>query len=439
MARFSEWIRAHKIELGIFAAAFLVRALYDVLVLLHSGEHGFVAWSDSYYFYYREGMNLIHGHGFSVATAPPYLGDAYHTPLYPLFLAALFFLQVPLFGVALVQAAIVAAMCVLFYRIALTLALGKKVALFTGVAAAFEPMSIFWSGLLMSDTLFAFFLVFAMYFLLEKRMVPASFFAGFAALTRPIGLYFLPVFIIFAAYFTFAEKNNLRATIKNTLLVAVLCAVTVSPWFTRNYVEFGEWGYTATTWYNVYALPLTAFAAEYGIKLVPVFIDDATPTDIVRAYSFRHLPAYRAASLQAIRQNLPEFAVFETLRTAKAIFGSKYDYIPREIVRTEFPDIYTRYLGIVQILANIGDFLWIIAYTLAAAALWDNRLRPWWLFFAGLFLINAILSGMISPGTEMTRYSLPFQGFIFSFACLGATILWDKSRTWRREFGLILR
>ncbi len=439
MARFSAWVQVHKIDFGIFFAAFLVRALYALIVWLHTGDHGFVSFADAYYFYLREATNLIQGHGFSIASKAPFYPGSYHTPAYPLFLASLFYLKFTLFSVILVQDVLSGIICALFYRMALTLTQSRGIALFTGILAAFEPMSIYWSGLLMSDTLFAFFMVLSFYFLVEKKLVPTAFALGFAALTRPIALYLMPAYVIFVAYLTFTNTKNSRPAWINAALVLVLFFAIISPWLVRNKITFNTWQLSSASWYNIYITDIKTFSIDYGIPWPDVKNPDILYTDM-RRFNFDYMPPYKAASLSVIRQNPADYVVFETARTLRAVFSSKYQYIPNQVMRTELPSIYERYHGLLMFFAGIGDFLWIFAYVFVIAAFTDQRLRPWWCFFVALMCINFVLSGMINPwGPDMTRYSIPFQGFVFSFAALGAGILWEKASTWKSKKGSILR
>lgn len=433
------WMRAHKTEIYIFIAAFVVRAIYALIVQMHAGADGFIAFSDAKFFYYREALNLLTGNGFSIASEAPYYPGSYHTPVYPLFVATLLFLRVPLLGVVLVQQGIAAGICVLFYRTLLKITESRTIALIAGAIACVEPMSIYWSGLLMSDTVFAFFMVLSFYFLANKRPVATAFSLGLAALTRPIALYFAPVFLVFVAYQTFAMTKNLRTAGLNTVLVAVLFAAVISPWFVRNYVVFDTWQFSSASWYNIYITNMRSFSHDYATVQPEVEQPDRLNTDFQR-YNFDYLPAYKAAVLSQIKQNIPGYAVFEIKRTARAMFSSKYQYIPNQLIRSEFPWVFQHYRGSLMFLVAVGDLLWIVAYALVAVAFWNRRLRPWWFFFVALIGINAVLSGMINPwGPDMTRYSIPFQGFVFSFACLGASMLWGESHAKQQKKRFILR
>src|SRR5258708_13238459 len=187
----------YKVEIFIFAVAFFIRALYAIAVQLSAGAHGFIAFSDADIFYNRIACNLIQHHVFSLSTSAPFYLDTFHTPLYPLFIAAFYWLNIPILWVVLVQDVFAALMCVLIYRVGMELTSSAPIAILAGAIASVEPMSIYWSGLLMSDVLFAFGVTLSVYLLARQRTGLSAFVLGVSALLRPIALFFLPPYIFF--------------------------------------------------------------------------------------------------------------------------------------------------------------------------------------------------------------------------------------------------
>ena len=47
--------------------------------------------------------------------------------------------------------------------------------------------------------------------------------------------------------------------------------------------------------------------------------------------------AEAAAALETISKNVPGYIVFEILRTARAVYSSKYQYIENQLLRSEYP------------------------------------------------------------------------------------------------------
>src|SRR3989344_3910685 len=115
--KFWLWLKRHKTEIFIFLLAFGLRFLYAILVLFFFGEHGFIAHSDAFSFYLRGADNLINHHIFSLNTNPPYMPDAYRTPLYTFFVAGFLWLKLPLISVIFLQNIMAGLISVFFYRI----------------------------------------------------------------------------------------------------------------------------------------------------------------------------------------------------------------------------------------------------------------------------------------------------------------------------------
>jgi hypothetical protein len=428
------WGIAHQTELLVFGAAFGLRILYALFVLLYVGQDGFIAFSDAKAFYYREALNLAAGHGFSLAMHAPYYPNAYHTPLYPLFVSFFYVLHLPTFFVIFAQCVLAALTVVLFYRIAFFLTRSQKIAWITGILATLEPMSIYWCGLLMSDILFAFLQVASFHYVLRKQYVHSSIFLGLAILTRPIALYFIPAYVIYVAYETYQKKRSFSDTARNTFLVLILVAAVISPWYARNKIVFDTWALSSAGWYNLYATAVAQFAHDEGMILPTIPIDVGDP-DSFRRFSFEYTPFYHDTVMHEVVQAPLHFAVFEFKRSWSSFFASKYWYLWHYVIAVKFPSLAQIVPELlVKTLVRMGDFAWIVTYLLACCALMKRRLWPVWIFAASVVVINAALSGIIDPvGPQMTRYSIPFFGFYFAFAGTGLVFIDDWLKKIRQD------
>lgn len=190
--------------------------------------------------------SLAQGQGFSMHGRP----TAYVTPGYPLFLAPLYAVGIldPL-GVGLIQAALGGITCVLIGRIA-DLVGGRRVALWAGLLSAVYPHFIFWTGYLLTETLFVFFAVVSLLYLARLPVRPSVFRAvgcglllGVAALVRPVMLGFavmVPLWLLWTP-----QTPLLRRLLLAALL---LCAVAIPllPWAIRNAIVLGSPVFTST-------------------------------------------------------------------------------------------------------------------------------------------------------------------------------------------------
>lgn len=196
--------------------------------------------------------NLFQGQGFSIHGHP----TAYVTPGYPLFLAALYAVGLSnSLAVGLVQAVLGGVTCVLIGYIA-NLVGGSRAALWAGLLGALYPHFIFWTGYVLTETLFVFFVVVSLLDLVMLhnsmspnlrlsvfRAVSCGLLLGVTALVRPVILGFavmVPLWLLWIPRVTFLRR----------LLLAVLlvCAVAIPllPWALRNAMALGAPVFTST-------------------------------------------------------------------------------------------------------------------------------------------------------------------------------------------------
>jgi len=188
---------------------------------------------------------LAFSHG-AYMTAVPNEPTSFEEPLYPLCLATVYLL----FGdgnylmARIISALLSAVTGVIFYWIALQL-FGRSAALVAGCFIAVYPPLVYFTGLLMSETLFIFLesLVIALAYLSVrgpsvKINVALGITFALACLTRSVLLGFLPVFLAWM-WSAILDKENVRKTIAITGISALL---TIAPWTLRNFLVHREFG-----------------------------------------------------------------------------------------------------------------------------------------------------------------------------------------------------
>ncbi len=162
------------------------------------------------------------------------------TPGYPLFLAA--FMKSGAGTRAMVAGQIVfgSLTCVLAAVLAFKLTGNMPASLAAGLIAAADVPSIVMANLLMTETLFTFFLFLSVLLFFNKNIkiyFLSGVFMGISILFRPIAA-FLP-----AAAALFIVLFNLPRRRKNLIAAAVYlagCAVIISPWLIRNKIVFNS-------------------------------------------------------------------------------------------------------------------------------------------------------------------------------------------------------
>lgn len=184
--------------------------------------------------------NILQGKGFSYDGIEP---TAARGPVYPFFLAMIYFIFGFDYNLArLFQAVISAFTCLLIYLIAKRV-FNHGIGIFACTLTAFYPSLIGYTGLLYSETLTAFLLalVIFLYFLSVEKKSWTSFiitgvFLGLLILCYPKFLLF-PVMLGFSMYFF----NRFRKDFLKYLFALIIgVVITVLPWTLRNYKVFGK-------------------------------------------------------------------------------------------------------------------------------------------------------------------------------------------------------
>lgn len=185
-------------------------------------------------------LNVLAGEGFVSRTNWfGYEMRSWRPPLYPLFLALVYGVWgYSHLAVKVVQALIGAGTVILVW--ALARALRREAALLAGgLALVYGPLVTI-SAEVMSETLFCFFIALAAWLLIvaegrRNYLLLAGVTVGLAALTRPVGLLWVPAFALVAVWRLRGEG------VRRGLWVGVALLVVVLPWSARNGQVHGAW------------------------------------------------------------------------------------------------------------------------------------------------------------------------------------------------------
>ena len=185
--------------------------------------------------------NLAEGHGFVNEPGHP---TAYRYPLLPVVLSLFFRVfserYIPFMLFQALLGALTAAFIAWFgYK-----ALGRKVALVSGLLVAFNTELISISRMMLTETMFAFLVclagvVFVKIFTGGKALlVPvAGIILGLAALCRPVAAVWG---FLLGLVFLFHSRIPLKKRFISLLIASLAALCTISPWLVRNCLVFGE-------------------------------------------------------------------------------------------------------------------------------------------------------------------------------------------------------
>ncbi len=246
----------------IVCLALLIRLLLLLAIYNGSGSEGFFL-SDSWGFY-QTGINLLSGHGFSQETAAPFIPGSRFPPFYPFLIAISVGLSGSIVPLLLLQVTLASLTVLFVWKIGFALSNNYRAANFAAFLMAFEPLSIYLSTTLLTDTI-ATFLGAAGIFLLTrvfqeptwKNVALAGLLLGLSSLTRP-ETYYISVLICIVMLCFFVVKSFKKKMVHPGLGMTFLVFtftffMVVSPWLVRNHVRFGSASIATTGIRNVYS------------------------------------------------------------------------------------------------------------------------------------------------------------------------------------------
>jgi 4-amino-4-deoxy-L-arabinose transferase-like glycosyltransferase len=229
-----------RFPLGLFAAAFALRVAYAWIA---AGPDA-TPWSDALS-YHTVAENLARGAGFSLGSGTGTYPTAFVPPVVPWLTSFVYRLTGPwFFGALLLQCALGALVPVALAGFAASLH-GRAVGRLAGAIAAVDPLLVFFSGYLLTETAFTAALLAALLASAEwikapgrRRAFGAGLLWGLATLTRPTALA-LPAVVAAWAWVPLGLAVNTRERARQLLVLALGVVLAVAPWTLRNAAALG--------------------------------------------------------------------------------------------------------------------------------------------------------------------------------------------------------
>jgi len=412
--------KKYKTEILIFCLAFGVRFIYAMAVWFLYGQHPFIAYSDAESFI-RAAENILSHGVFSESYSAPFIPDSLRTPGYSLFLGLFLWLKVSFAGIAIIQNFFAGITAVLIYRLAKLLFFSGSAGVVAALIFSLEPVSIYWSNLLMSDSLFGFLLISAVYLFAKNRLYWFAAVLGLSALVRPVGLYFFPLFLTAYSLRVYFEKSqNIFSVSKKALIMICVFLAVLSPWFLRNKIVFDSWEFSSAGWVNLTIFTLSEFGRQNQILvLIPSMAPDypgrgATYED---DRDLRNINFYKNQFTRIVFGHPWEYFKFHFGSAVKVFNYHGYQYLAKEVLQAKISGFSDRaaYSAV-----SAGNALWLLIYGFAVFGFWKREARFWQIFFAALIILNVLLlgnNGLMQGG----RYSLPVMPFVL---LLGGYGIW---------------
>lgn len=223
----------------------LIALIHAALFIVYQRPDWHVAWSDQGGYQQLGAAMARSGEFTRFPDSPTFIPEVIRTPGYPAFVAVIYFL----FGqdtlpVAIAQAFVFAAICLIVYAIARRIA-GERTATVAAIMTALFPPLPYYGALVLTEVWTTFVLMAAMLICLRavqggrtRDFVIAGLLFSGTTIVRPAFI-LLPFGLAIAMPLLVASERN-RRRIGQWAALALVAALTMVPWFTYNYVYLGR-------------------------------------------------------------------------------------------------------------------------------------------------------------------------------------------------------
>lgn len=359
-------------------------------------------WYNDSYGYFRIARNLAFNHVFSYAQAEPYLPTAFRPPLYPFLISVLWWAEpAPLIAVLAVQVILGVLTVWLTYLLGRD-TFSRSVGFVAAGLLAVAPMTGYYTGQLMTETLFTFLMVLAAYLWSRHWIVVAGATLGLAWLTRATALPFILALLV-AGVFK-----------RPVLKIAVIALLVGGAWTIRNAIVFNRFIPVATagTGTNLYfgTLDLPTFRGD-GQHWKEVWLD---PLIVNTSYSM---------DTEARDRLLRDAAITKIKSTPSRWLSARAHQMPR-LLMDDMSYLSFRHYQVPSVIVWGFRAFCMLMCGLSIYAMWLYRARLSELLYLWLFPVTLIASHL--PMWTEARYSLPIIPFVL---ILGAATYLQRSNS----------
>lgn len=408
--------------------------------------------------------NLLEHGAYSVSTSAPFIPESFRLPGYPFYLYVFQYIGLPLWIATIVQMILSSLSVVLLYRIGKQF-LSEKTAFIAAILFCFEWTSIFYSTLVMSDTLFVFSLLLSLYLFLRPNksilgsvtqyaVAGANF--GLAVLTRVMALYLLPLMPLAYVLLYRKELRPYGRMAAKLAVFGIVALLALAPWSLRNHGHFGVYDISSTPYINFtqFNLPLFyAYKDHISLDEAHKIVSDPLPSSTASGIesSLANKPIFQKIISDALHGNLMSYAEFHLIKTIPFFvtdglrdINRTTAFIPIPPDQTNFTDLllHRDFGGMLQYFLSpspnvmmliVGSSIWILITLLWLFQLCYATIRRthtmWFVLLAsGLIIYFAILTGPVSEH----RYRMPAAPFMILLAVEGAYVLRQTYKHFRK-------
>jgi Dolichyl-phosphate-mannose-protein mannosyltransferase len=458
----------------IVGLAFLLRALLPTLAYLHTQDVTIFSAPDTES-YVAPAQELIAHHRFFAHGAP----EIFRTPGYSLLLIPGLVLGHLVLATILIQILISCFTVYMVYRTARLLFSSERIAMTAAVLYAIEPLSVLYTGMILTETLFAALVMLWFYFLLKYLNRPMLRDLGWSGIFLTASVYVRPVAYLLIAitalglfvWVFLSAKENKRSLVEHIAIFLVVSLGLTGLWQIRNGEETGYFGFSTVGPVNMYFYEAASVLAVqhrvpfYQMQAQLGYLDERTyfarhpeQTTWPPAQRFRYM---NSEAEHILLRNPLTYARIHLQGIARIILD------PDAIEFLKFFDLYPKQGGLLGKAVDIGILRTIgLLFAKQPLVFWSSALlMPLQLLLflsAGVVLFSrrlmrepqiivAILGAAyyltISGGSvAVSRYRHPAMPIICVLAGYGLCVIWCRLRSPQqvckrdqaaRRFGLV--
>lgn len=377
--------------------------------------------------------------------------NALRTPGYPLFVAAFYacFGERP-WVVLLAQIALDLSSCLLLYVLVERRA-GPRAASFAALLFALDPfLSLFSATALLSDTLFVFLLLLAVWLLDRSLSEPdakrspagtarTALALGLNVLIRPVSQFLV---VVFLAILLIARRGTPARALRHAALFTLVFAAVLAPVLVRNHAVFGRVALSSSDSYNLLILnagPLEMHRTgrdmhevEHALRAEADSLAASTGADPAKLNDLEHAVFWRRVALDHIRRDPVTFVkvyakgvvhMFGNLGTS--VFSNAFGWPQTEFQLKRYASpaealaAFVRTKGGAAIALAVVLAAWLLfTYATAAVGLWVvARRREWW----GAAIVALAIGGYfvaVTGAAGLARFKMPVVPFYVAFSAV---------------------
>ncbi|MDD2688634.1 MAG: glycosyltransferase family 39 protein [Candidatus Omnitrophica bacterium] len=355
--------------------------------------------------YEEMALSILSGRGLQIDMHP----TSIYMPLYPMFLAAIYFVVGHHYlSIVVSQAILSAFMCIIIYFLAKRL-FNKTIALLAGMLLCFDLGFIFIPRHFLSETLYSFLLLISMLFLVRfiqtyktRDILFAGLFLTLTTLTRSL-IFLFPFFISVYLAKVLSRKFGVKLALKKISLFILIFLLPLGIWVIRNYrVHHAFVPLTTLTGESLYA----CYKPEQG-KIFGKFVyDDVCAAGRKIDSEVQRNKYFLDAALQYIRTNYNKIPKLVLLKSM--YFFSLFDW---EVINY---GVYNFSFAFILPFIIAGFFVPLIKKYNHGIAI---------IYLGLLYNLIILLICYASP-----RLRLPLEPYLILFAAGGIYFLWQRNK-----------